>query len=164
MKMKQHATKLDLPEAIRRKAVGLLNERLAGALDLHLQVKQAHWNVKGPNFIALHELFDKVGKELEEFADEIAERAVALGGVALGTVQVVAKETRLPEYPPELVAGRDHLEALSRSMASFARSVRAAIDMAASLPDADTADLFTEVSRGVDKLLWLLEAHLQAKE
>src|SRR5687767_15754400 len=99
MKTKLYDTKNDLPEKTRRNSVELLNQHLADALDLGLQAKQAHWNVKGPNFIALHELFDKVAEELKGFSDDIAERAVQLGGVALGTVQVVSKNTRLSAYP-----------------------------------------------------------------
>ena len=155
-------TKNDLPQTTRRKAIDMLNQSLADFLDLGLQAKQAHWNVKGPHFIGLHELFDKVAKELEEFTDEIAERAVELGGVALGTVQTVAKTSKLPAYPLDLVAGRDHITSLSQALANFGATARAAIDTAGKAGDADTADLFTEVSRGVDKLLWMAEAHLQA--
>lgn len=140
----------------------LLNQQLADSLDLHLQAKQAHWNVKGPNFIALHELFDKVEEALEEYADDIAERAVALGGTAYGTVRMAATRSRLEEYPLEIESGEEHCQALSAALAHFGKSVRAAIDEAGALPDADTADLLTGVSRGVDKLLWQVEAHLQA--
>lgn len=161
--MKLHKTKNDLPEKTRRKMIDLLNQHLADALDLHLQAKQAHWNVKGPTFIALHELFDKVEEEVEEFADDIAERAVALGGVALGTARVAAKHSRLPEYPLDISEGREHVQALATALAAFGKSARAAIDTAAKAGDADTADLFTEVSRGTDKLLWFVEAHAQAK-
>jgi starvation-inducible DNA-binding protein len=141
-----------------------LNQQLADVLDLGLQAKQAHWNVKGPHFIGLHELFDKVAEELEEFTDEIAERSVELGGVALGTVQVVAKESRLTPYPLDLASGEAHVAALSNALAGFGATTRAAIDTAGKAGDADTADLFTEVSRGVDKLLWMVEAHGQAKD
>lgn len=144
--------------------VELLNQRLADVLDLGLQAKQAHWNVKGPNFIALHELFDKVADELEGFSDEIAERAVALGGVALGTVQIIAGQSSLAPYPVTLVSGKDHVAALAAALARFGKSSRSAIDMATKAGDADTADLFTGASREVDKLLWLVEAHAQAKE
>src|SRR5688572_11416329 len=155
MKAKLHQTQNDLSKPTRRAMIDLLNQHLADVLDLGLQAKQAHWNVKGPNFIALHELFDKVAEELEEFTDEIAERAVELGGVALGTIQIVSKESRLAAYPVNLASGQSHVAALSRALAEFAKSVRAAIDTAVEAGDADTADLFTEVSRGVDKLLWL---------
>jgi starvation-inducible DNA-binding protein len=154
-------TQNDLPESVRASAVGLLNQHLADALDLHLQAKQAHWNVKGPQFIALHELFDEVEEAFEEYADDIAERAVALGGTAFGTARTAAAKSRLAEYPLDIVSGRQHVAALSAVLAQFGKLVRAAIDSAATLSDADTADLFTEVSRGVDKLLWKVEAHNQ---
>jgi starvation-inducible DNA-binding protein len=164
MKTKLHDTKNNLPDKTRRHSVDLLNQHLADVLDLGLQAKQAHWNVKGPNFIALHELFDKVAEELEEFSDDIAERAVQLGGVALGTVQIISKNSRLGAYPLKLASGKQHVASLSSALAKFAASARAAIDTAAEAHDADTADLFTEVSRGVDKLLWLVEAHSHAKD
>jgi starvation-inducible DNA-binding protein len=164
MKLKLHPTRNDLREKTRRATIELLNQELTDVLDLGLQAKQAHWNVKGPHFIGLHELFDKVAEELEEFTDDIAERAVELGGVALGTVQIVAKHSRLKAYPLDLASGKDHVAALSGALARFGTTTRAAIDTAAKAGDADTADLFTEVSRGLDKLLWMVEAHMQAKE
>jgi len=164
MKTKLNPTKNDLPEKTRRAMIDLLNQQLADVLDLGLQAKQAHWNVKGPHFIGLHELFDKVAEELEEFTDEIAERAVELGGVALGTIQMVGKNSRIPSYPLEVSSGKSHVAALSSALANFGRTTRAAIDAAVKIGDADTADLFTEVSRGVDKLLWMVEAHAQSKD
>jgi starvation-inducible DNA-binding protein len=158
-----HTTKNDLPEATRAKIAELLNARLADAIDLMLRSKQAHWNVKGPNFIALHELFDKVNAETGEYVDLIAERAVALGAVAEGTLPVVLKRSGLGEYPLGISEAKDHLEALGTSLAAFGKSVRKAIDHSAELGDADTTDLFTEVSRGIDKHLWLVEAHLQGR-
>ncbi len=154
----------DLSKKSRLEAVELLNQQLADAIDLAYQSRQAHWNVKGPSFIALHELFDKVVEEIEEYVDEIAERAVVLGGTAYGTVRIAAGKSRLPEYPLEVSSGSEHVRALSAALAKFGKTSRAAIDAAAALGDADTADLFTEVSRGVDKLLWQVEAHSQAKE
>ena len=164
MKTKLHETKNDLPEKTRQQAITLLNQQLADVLDLGLQAKQAHWNVKGPHFIGLHELFDKVAEELEEFTDEIAERAVELGGVALGTSQIVSKSSRLHAYPLDASSGKSHVAALSSALAHFGKATRAAIDTASRIGDADTADLFTEVSRGVDKLLWMVEAHAQSKD
>ncbi len=164
MKMKLHRTQNDLPEKTRQEIIVLLNQQLADVLDLDLQIKQAHWNVKGPHFIGLHELFDKVADELHEFTDEIAERAVQLGGVALGTIQVVEKRSRLSACPLDAHSGKSHVAALSGALAHFAKTTRTAIDTAAKTGDADTADLFTEISRGVDKLLWMVEAHAQAKE
>ncbi len=163
-KGRMHSTRNDLPEKVREKAIELLNQNLADVLDLHNQAKQAHWNVKGPSFIALHEFFDKIVDELEEYADEIAERAVELGGTAFGTVRAAAECSRLSEYPSDIYSGRDHVSALSSALAKFGRSARAAIDTAADFGDADTADIFTEVSRGIDKLLWMVEAHAQAKD
>ena len=156
-------TKNDLPEATRVKAVELLNARLADCTDLQTQTKQAHWNVKGPNFIALHELFDEINGEVEDYVDDIAERAVQLGGVVEGTARAVAKRSSLPEYPLNAVDGRSHVEALSSALAAFGKSARKAIDQANDFGDLDTADLFTEVSRGIDKWLWFVEAHLQAE-
>lgn len=164
MKMKLHQTKNDLNEQIRRAMIELLNQQLADALDLGLQAKQAHWNVKGPHFIGLHELFDKAAEELEEFIDGIAERAVELGGVALGTAQIISKHSRLPAYPLDLASGKGHVVTLSSALAAFGATTRAAIDAAGKARDSDTADLFTEVSRGVDKVLWMIEAHTQADE
>jgi len=156
-------TKNDLSEAIRVKAIALLNARLADCIDLQTQCKQAHWNVKGPNFIALHELFDKINEEVEDYVDDIAERAVQLGGVAEGTARLVAKRTTLTEYPAGTTDGRSHVEALSSALAAFGKWARKGIDEANELDDLDTADLFTEVSRGIDKWLWFVEAHLQAE-
>ena len=156
-------TKNDLSEAIRTKVVKLLNGRLADAIDLQTQTKQAHWNVKGPNFIGLHELFDKINEEVDEYVDEIAERAVQLGGVAEGTARVVAKRSTLPEYPLNISDGHSHVEALSSALAAFGKGARKAINETNDLGDLDTADLFTEVSRGIDKWLWFVEAHLQAE-
>jgi starvation-inducible DNA-binding protein len=158
-----YKTKNDLSEGTRVKAVELLNARLADCKDLQTQVKQAHWNVKGPNFIALHELFDKINDDVEEYVDEIAERAVQLGGVAEGTARMVAKRSSLAEYPTSAVDGRSHAEALSSALAAFGKAARKAIGEADDLGDLDTADLFTEVSRGIDKWLWFVEAHLQAE-
>ena len=154
-------TKNDLPAEARVKLVQFLNERLADCIDLQTQTKQAHWNVKGPQFIALHELFDKVNEAVEDYVDEIAERAVQLGGVAEGTARIVARRSTLAEYPPA-VDGRSHVQALSSALAAFGQSARKAIDETDKLGDRDTADIFTEVSRGIDKWLWFVEAHLQA--
>jgi starvation-inducible DNA-binding protein len=156
-------TKNDLAEGVRGKAVELLNARLADAVDLQTQTKQAHWNVKGPNFIALHELFDKINEDVEDYVDEIAERAVQLGGVAEGTARMAAKKSALAEYPANAVDGRSHVDALSSVLAAFGKSARKAIQDANDLGDLDTADLFTEISRGTDKWLWFVEAHLQAE-
>ncbi|HQY66482.1 MAG TPA: DNA starvation/stationary phase protection protein Dps [Pyrinomonadaceae bacterium] len=156
-----HKTKIDIAKGKREKLIALLNQRLADALDLKSQSKQAHWNVKGMNFIALHELFDQVATELDPMVDDIAERVTTLGGTALGTVRVAAQNSSLAEYPLEISEGADHVDALSNALADFGKKVRADIDTADELGDADTADLLTGVSRSIDKLLWFVEAHLQ---
>src|SRR4030095_11393506 len=147
MKTKLNPTQNTLRESTRRAMIDLLNQQLVDVLDLGLQAKQAHWNVKGPHFIGLHELFDKVAEELEAFTDEIAERAVELGGVALGTIQIISDQSRLPAYPLDLTLGEKHVAALSGALAKFGTMTREAIDAAGKAGDADTADLFTEVSR-----------------
>ena len=156
-------TKNDLSESLRNKSIELLNARLADAIDLQTQTKQAHWNVKGPSFIALHKLFDEVNEDVEDYVDEIAERAVQLGGVAEGTARMAAKRSSLSEYPTTSVDGRAHVEALSSALAAFGKSARKAINDANDIGDLDTADVFTEISRGIDKWLWFVEAHLQAE-
>lgn len=158
-----YKTKIDLSEKVRRNIIVILNDRLANAIDLQSQVKQAHWNVKGPHFIALHELFDKISDVVFEQIDEIAERVTSLGGTAEGTVAVAAKRSKLKNYPLSITAGKDHLFYLSTQIAAFGKSVRAAIADTDELGDADTADLFTGISRDLDKYLWFLEAHLQEK-
>jgi starvation-inducible DNA-binding protein len=156
-----HKTKIDITEKTREQIVGLLQARLADAIDLKSQAKQAHWNVKGMNFIALHELFDQVATEVELHIDTIAERITTLGGTALGTIRVAAQQSNLGEYPHEITDGNLHVEALSGALAEFGKLVRKNIDESAELGDADTADLFTGVSREIDKSLWFVEAHLQ---
>lgn len=138
----------------------LLNARLADAIDLQTQCKQAHWNVKGPSFYELHLLFDKVNESVEEYVDDIAERIVQLGGIAEGTARSVAGRSALAEYPQGTIDGQAHAEALSSALAVFAEAVRKASDAADRSADADTMDLFTEISRGTDKWLWMVEAHL----
>lgn len=157
-------TKNDLSEKTRQAVGELLNAVLADLIDLHLQSKQAHWNVKGPQFIALHELFDSVAGKAEEFSDTVAERLVALGGTAEGIVQIVAERSKLKAYPLKISAGCEHVDALSSALAAAGKAARAAIDRAAELNDADTADVFTEVSREIDKTLWFVEAHLQGEK
>ena len=156
-------TRNDLPLGTRTKIVKLLNERLADAIDLGTQVKHAHWNVKGPNFIALHELFDQIAENVEEHIDTLAERATALGGIAHGTLAAVARATSLKPYPQNINEGVAHVKALAAALGAFGARVRAAIDDSTALKDADSADLFTGISREVDKDLWFLEAHLHAK-
>lgn len=154
-----HPTKNDLGEALRGSMIELLNARLADAVDLHTQCKQAHWNVRGPSFFSLHELFDHVAEDAQEYADALAERVAQLGGVASGTARCAARCSTLPEYPAGAAAGAEHITAMASALATFGRAVRAAIVVSANDGDADTADLFTEISRGVDQWLWMVEAH-----
>ena len=155
-------TKNDLPAATRAEVVGLLNQRLADGIDLQTMCKQAHWNVKGPQFIALHKLFDEVYEAVSEYVDLIAERITQLGGVAEGTARAVAERTALAEYPLTLSKGEDHVAALSDALAQFGRTARLGIEEMNELQDADTADILTEISRGIDKWLWFVEAHGQS--
>ncbi len=156
-----HVTKIDIKKETREQMIELLNARLADAIDLKSQAKQAHWNVKGMSFIALHELFDQVSTQVDTHSDTIAERVTILGGTAEGTVRVSAAKSSLSQYPMEITDGRDHVDALSGALAEFGKNVRANIDDADEAGDKDTADLFTEVSREIDKLLWFVEAHIQ---
>ena len=155
-----YTSRIDLSDHVRKGSITLLQARLSDALDLEAQTKQAHWNVKGRDFIQLHELFDKVHGIVEDQVDTIAERITALGGVADGRVQTTAKKSELYEYSLETVAGGDHLKALAAVLAQFGKAARKDIAAADELGDADTADVFTEVSREIDKQLWFIEAHL----
>ena len=157
-----YETENDLPRNTRAEVIAIVNQRLADVIDLQAQMKQAHWNVKGPHFIGLHELFDKIAEEVESYVDEIAERIVQLGGIAQGTVRVTAARSRLEEYPLTIADGSAHVEAVAKALSTFGSEVRLSIDQAHALDDADTADLCTEVSRGIDKWLWFVEAHSQA--
>lgn len=154
-------TKNDMSRDLRGKMVKLLNDRLVDTIDLFNQLKQAHWNVKGPNFIAIHELFDQVAEHIEEWSDDIAERAVAMGGLVNGTSQNVASRTSLPEYDATITDGLAHIDAVTTTLSRYAQAIRKAIDVADDAGDAGTADLFTGISRAVDKDLWFVEAHLQ---
>jgi len=159
---KMYETENDISLQRRTQLNALMNQRLASAVDLQMQMKQAHWNVKGPSFIGLHELFDKVDEAVESYVDMIAERIVQLGGVAEGTVRVSAARSRLQEQPLTLADGLAHVEAVAKALSTFGEEARHTIDQADELDDADTADMFTEISRGIDKWLWFVEAHSQA--
>jgi starvation-inducible DNA-binding protein len=159
---KLHKTSIDLDSETREQIVTLLNQQLADTFDLYSQTKQAHWNVKGAQFFQLHELFDKLAAETLVYVDDIAERVTTLGGTALGTSRMAAAASRLAEYPTNVIGSQESVKALVERYANLAASTRAAIDASDNLGDADTADLFTGVSRGLDKSLWFLEAHLQA--
>ena len=157
-----YETENDIPKAERTELITLINQRLADLVDLQMQLKQAHWNVKGPHFIGLHELFDKIAEEVESYVDLAAELIVQLGGIALGTVREAAVHSRMEEYPLDIADGHAHVEAVAKALSTFGREARVTMDEADKMGDADTADMFTEISRGVDKWLWFVEAHNQA--
>ena len=158
-----HETRIDISEGARMKLVDLLNRQLADTTDLFTQVKYAHWNVKGSDFIQLHLLFDDIATHVLEFSDLIAERATTLGGTANGTVRQAASASTLPEYPTSAVKGMEAVKAVADRIAQYAASTRRAMEESDDLGDTSTNDLFTEVSRQIDKDLWFLEAHLQSK-
>lgn len=153
-------TKNDVPTNAKQVSIGVLQGCLVDTVDLYNATRQAHWNVKGPHFGALHVLFETFYTDLAEGADEIAERIVQLGGIASGTTQVLAADTRLAPYPTDLTAGMDHVRALTERYAQVAKTLREGIDQTDEAGDADTADLLTGQSRAIDKKLWMLEAHL----
>jgi starvation-inducible DNA-binding protein len=157
--MKLHSTRNDLTSNTKTTVTALLNARLADAIDLALMMKQAHWNLKGSQFIAAHEMLDVFRAEVDGHVDIIAERVVQLGGVALGTTQTVAVGSTLKAYPTDLVSVENHIAALGERYGALANSTRAAIDEAAQAGDAEAADIFTAFSRSLDKELWFLEAH-----
>ncbi len=157
-----YETENEIPAQRRSELNALMNQQLANAVDLQTQMKQAHWNVKGPHFIGLHELFDQIDEAVEGYVDLIAERIVQLGGVAEGTARVAAERSRLEEYPLDIADGHLHVEAVAKVLSAFGHEARKTIDEADELDDADTADIFTEISRGIDKWLWFVEAHSQA--
>jgi starvation-inducible DNA-binding protein len=155
-------TSINIPESKRSAIIEILNARLADTTDLKTQTKHAHWNVKGPQFFQLHELFDSIAPHFDDYSDLIAERIAQLGGIANGTLREAAEASSIPEYDLSAVSGTEHVKALVKNISRFASLVREAIDQTDELEDKDSADIFTEVSRQVDKDLWFLEAHLQA--
>ena len=157
-------SRIDIPQDKRERLIALLNQSLADTFDLYSQVKQAHWNVKGKDFYQLHLLFDEIAGEIEPFVDEIAERVTSLGGYATGTARNAAASSSLPEYPTSAIDGRQHVEALVERFAHYCSKTRQAIEESDDLGDPSTADLYTQVSRVVDKRLWFLEAHIQNDE
>ncbi|MBC7735738.1 MAG: DNA starvation/stationary phase protection protein Dps [Candidatus Saccharibacteria bacterium] len=154
-----HQTHNTLSENIRTQSVALLNKQLAAAIDLHGQIKQAHWNARGPNFIAIHELFDKVAKTALEASDLIAERTAGLVGTAEGTVQVASAKTYLLPYELGVADEEKHVFAVDAALAAFDQQMREAAGLSTTQGDATTADLFTEISRGIDQQLWFVESH-----
>ncbi len=139
----------------------VLQARMADGIDLALVTKQAHWNLKGPQFIGVHLMLDGFRDEIDEWNDMMAERITQLGGTARGTVQEVGRETSLKPYPTDIYSIADHVNALIERYSSVANAVREGIDTTDEAGDAGTSDLLTEVSRGLDKQLWFLEAHVQ---
>jgi starvation-inducible DNA-binding protein len=156
---KMFDTENDIPKECRAQLIPLLNQRLASAVDLQMQMEQAHWNVKGPSFIDLHKLFDELAEEVAGYVDQLAERIAQLGGVAEGTVRMAASRTRLSEYSIEISEGMAHVGSAALALSTFGQEARETIY---EMEDTDTADLFTEISRGIDKWLWFVEAHSQA--
>ena len=154
-----HKTKINLPAKTRKAVIDMLAPLLADTLEVQSQVKQAHWNVKGPQFLPLHELFEKVAGELSEHADDLAERIVQLGGTAEGSARLTAKKTKAPTYPLSITSGKDHVEAVGTSLAHLAALARKLIEDTDDADDEVTSDLVTSVARSLDKLLWLVETH-----
>lgn len=161
MNNKLHNTRISLPEKVRIEIIAILNKSLASSADLYAQLKHAHWNVKGLEFISLHKLFDEIAEQVEEQVDIIAERITALGGTALGTIQEANKNTALRVYPTDIFSAKDHIEHLAHNFAIFGELSRNNIDQAEELGDMGTNDLYIELVRMLDKNLWFIEAHLQ---
>lgn len=156
--MPQHYVS-NLDEAARTTSINLLKPALAAAIDLQLAVKQAHWTIKGPSFIGLHELLDEVASRSYEHSDTLAERIVILGGQTHGTTQKVAENTSLEDYPADITDQAEHVDALTKRFMAFGGMCRDGIAKAGEIGDEDTADLFTEISREIDKDAWFIGAH-----
>lgn len=151
-------SRLDLNDNAKKTSVGVLQGVLTDSIDLYNGTRQAHWNVRGPQFHSLHTLFEEFYTQLATDIDEVAERLVQLGGTAMGTSQSVAAGTRLPPYPAELRQGQDHLQALLERYCQAGKTIREGIDSTDEAGDADTADLLTGISRNLDKAIWMMEA------
>jgi starvation-inducible DNA-binding protein len=157
MKFPSH---INLPREAREELIDLLNTCLATSIDLHWQVKQAHWNIRGRDFISRHELFDDVADHVRKHADQFAERAGALGGYAQGTIRLAVKHSELDEYDLAAVNGDDHIRVLVDRVSVYATTIRAGIDRCGELNDPVTEDLFTQTLGEVEQDLWFLESHL----
>lgn len=151
-------TRINIPGPLRSEIAAELNRNLAQAIDLALAAKQAHWNVKGPNFGELHRLFDELASAASSWADTMAERIAAFALIAEGTLAAVVQRTSLPPYPVTLLDGAGHVKALADRLSLFGNTIREAIERTLKLRDNGTADIYTEISRAADKLLWMLEA------
>lgn len=156
-----YSTKIDIAEDARKELVAILNQQLADTFDLYSQTKQAHWNIKGEDFYSLHKFYDDLAESIETYVDTIAERVTALGGIALGTVRMAAASSTLNEFTTDIVSGMDTLNALIDRYAAYAASTRQALTRAGELGDSTSEDLFTEISREIDKNLYFLESHVQ---
>ncbi len=152
-------TQLALPVDVRRRMAGLTNELLASAIDLYSHAKQAHWNVRGPDFIAVHELFDRVAEEATAHADELAERSGQLGAGVDGTLRMAVKASQLPEYPLGIATSSEHIKQLATSLAQFGKHLLKGVKQADEAEDAVTADILTSICRATDKTLWFVESH-----
>jgi starvation-inducible DNA-binding protein len=161
MKARMHTTRISLPEREREEVVALLNKTLASASDLFLQLKHAHWNLKGPEFIALHLMFDDLAEKIEEHVDIIAERITSLGGTALGTSQAIVENTQLRTYPTDIFSAKDHIEHLAHNFAILGENSRNNIEKSEEFGDIATGDLYIAFTRLLDKSLWFIEAHVQ---
>jgi starvation-inducible DNA-binding protein len=161
---KNFKTRIDIDRETREKEIELLNTQLADTFDMFSIAKQAHWNVKGPHFFQLHELFDVIAEGLVPYVDMLAERITALGGYAMGTVRMAADSSRLEAYPTDVVDSMATTQIVAERLANLAASTREAADEAEELGDMDTNDLLIEISRDLDKWLWFVEAHLQGGE
>jgi starvation-inducible DNA-binding protein len=158
--MKLYKSPSHLPEEARTQVVEALNARLADGLDLHSQIKVAHWNIKGPHFSSLHPLFETFALSLANFNDAIAERAVTLGGKAFGSARHVASASRLPEYPQETTRDLEHVRLLADRFDLYLVSMRESRGVAEKAGDTDTVDLFTSVITEFEKNAWFLRASL----
>lgn len=156
-----HVTKNSLPEKDRIELCAMLNKTLASTSDLSTQLKQAHWNIKGMSFIALHKLLDDIAEDVEGQVDIVAERITSLGGTALGTIQEAVKNTQMRTYPVDIFDEKDHIAHLTHNIALLGEHTRTNIDKAEELGDMGTSDLCIDLVRMLDKNLWFLEAHVQ---
>ncbi|MBH25873.1 MAG: DNA starvation/stationary phase protection protein Dps [Myxococcales bacterium] len=159
--MPRFITRIEIPTDVREKMTTLLNQQLADTFDLYTQTKQAHWTVHGKQFHALHTFFDEFAAQLSGYSDDLAERVAIMGGEPRGTARMIAAQSRLDEFPLEMKDGMDYVTALANRTAKLTQSTRRAIDAASEYGDETTADLFTEITRGLDKSLWFLEGHLR---